>query len=156
MSEKIFTNIPAGTFFIGDPCYAFGAGKHKWDDILTATDTYDSSTVTEIEPGMVTGAFSIGGDGVFPGHNADTGASYEFPVDAGIIGFVDVRLMDEADIEECRSQNCGVFVTFEKSWSAFAEGDWLYIGNIRIEIASEDEWESSTDWEASTEDEDDY
>ena len=77
------TRLPAGTYYIGDLCYAlpdsvyygywentgFQMGRHKVDDYVFAVgNTY-------------------AGDGVYHGSDGK-----DYPVDAGIIGIADIRL----------------------------------------------------------------
>lgn len=119
--------IPAGVYYIGDPCYAFSSGD-DWDNILEESDYFDKPMI--MYKGHAVGAFSTAyGDGSYIG-NMPEGRAHEFPVDSGLIGFVSINLMPPDFIARIRSgdEKCGALVEFTEPWSAASWND----GMIRI------------------------
>lgn len=80
--------MPAGRYFIGDPCY-----------VISELDDDEDSDVF-VERGTHYGTSGIGSDGI------------EYSVDSGTIGLVNDSLFDE-DVEKLkRAENLGSFHTF--------------------------------------------
>ena len=87
MSNKLFTVIlPAGTYFIGDPCYLFGhddEGTKKWEDICNQIDeepAYVGKLISQGDRLAFIGG-TANGDGTFYDHE-----NHEYGVDAGLLG----------------------------------------------------------------------
>ena len=79
------TTLPAGKYFIGDPCYVF---DQDWDDIV---DLIFGTADTLIHNGrQLFVATTAYGDGSYRGSNG-----FEFGVDAGLLGAVPVELMSK-------------------------------------------------------------
>lgn len=77
--------LPAGTYYIGDPCYVFA---ESWDSVLEETDFFRKENQT-INGVPVFGASTAFGDGSYPGSNR-----FYYPVDAGLLGAIPVELME--------------------------------------------------------------
>ena len=79
--EKSRDTLPAGTYYIGDLCYAL------------QTDLYDNVYGPDYEDGLYTSSagsfcmFGTGGDGEFKSNH-----NYAYPVDAGHIGIASIAL----------------------------------------------------------------
>lgn len=73
--------FPAGTYYIGDPCYAFQGDA--WDSILEESDYFNAETATR---NMWAGS-TAHGDGTY---NDQFGN--EYPVDAGLIGIMPIEM----------------------------------------------------------------
>lgn len=99
--------VPAGIFFLGDPCYA--VPDEHWQALLDEADHFDDSTCGTVAGHRVY-AFSTGGDGCFTDVQG-----HEYPVDAGLIGLTPMALANpDADPEQtARLAACGRIVTFE-------------------------------------------
>lgn len=77
--------LPAGEYYIGDPCYALqneGKNQDQWDDVLEQTDFFSKPVATL--NGKKLCAFSTAyGDGAYSGSDG-----FEYGVDAGLLGAV--------------------------------------------------------------------
>lgn len=122
--------IPAGTYYVGDPCYAFSHGTDSWDKLLTESDFFEGKPVLQFKGDQYVGGFStMYGDGQYNG----------FPVDAGLIGFVHESLIED-DSTFRQSPDCGKLVTFDAPWVAYAESDGnIVIGHIHIFTGDNDD-----------------
>lgn len=80
-------NFKAGTYYIGDPCYAFQG--NNWDKILDETGFFELDKITN---GMWAGSTAFG-DGTYTDQ-----FSNEYPVDAGLIGIMPIEICDFGDI----------------------------------------------------------
>lgn len=121
-------NIPAGAYYIGDPCYAFTDDHQQWLRLLDQSDFFDKPMV-EFE-GFPVGAFHTAhGDGTYKGVD-QAGKTFDFDVDAGLIGFVHVKLLKPEFAKGLMNgtNGAGKFVFFPEPWSAASWND----GNIRI------------------------
>ena len=75
-------NIPAGTYYIGDPGYIFG--RDSWRKLIELTDCFEIPNV-EYKDKPVIAFPTKSGDAVYNG----------FRVDSGLIGIVDISLIEE-------------------------------------------------------------
>lgn len=120
-TSKPYT-IPAGTYFVGDPCYCFDAHE-RWMRLLEATDYFiGDKQAIKFESDHYVAAFgTMYGDGEYNG----------FAVDAGLIGCVHEALIDE----ECKIglDKLGKMVTFTEDFVVQCFGDGtIQIGHISI------------------------
>ena len=117
--------VPAGKYYVGDPCYAFNEG---WIPLLESCDYFDRPAAAN---GVV--AFSTAyGDGVY--HDGD---GRRYMVDAGLIGIVPV---DVAECEEVTGMHLVEFTTPVRCDSD--EGVISFkADNVRIEINTDYELE---------------
>lgn len=149
-------NFPAGTYYIGDPCYAFQGSD--WDKILAESDFFSNEGKTQ---NMWAGSTAYG-DGTY---NDQFGN--EYPVDAGLIGimpiemcnFGDIRWENDQWIDErriCRANGekfefkPGNVVTFDQDFSVsydYENGDFEF-GHISIKTSYEynEEWGDDEDY----------
>ena len=87
------TTIPAGCYYVGDPCYAVShdeEGSQAWDAILTSSNIFDGCIKGTWGGFEVYASQTAYGDGVYTDQNSE----YEFGVDAGLIGVIPVALVD--------------------------------------------------------------
>jgi hypothetical protein len=75
--------IPAGTYFLCDPCYVIPG--NQWHDILDKTNLYEEM-YADPERGVSAAHGTKWGDGLYEDDDGN-----EYPVDAGIIGLTDIR-----------------------------------------------------------------
>lgn len=89
MISEITITLPAGKYYLGDPCYS--VPKEKWMEWLEAADYKNEShvLVAELEGRKVIGFCTAYGDGVY---QDQFGRLYG--VDAGLIGLVPVEVAD--------------------------------------------------------------
>ena len=145
-APRIIKNIPAGTYYVGDPCYVFNnSGKaDSWAKILEISDCYDTPHI-EFKDKPVIAFHTKFGDGTYNG----------FSVDSGLIGIVDISLIEEgtAFFNDSFDRQKHT-VTFDKPFDfEWKDGDF-YIGNQITIYTSDDENEDHDDYELY--DEDDY
>ena len=122
--------LPAGTYFVGDPCYAFAHATNSWDKVITASGCFDKNVI-EFEGKPVAGFGTMYGDGTYNG----------FSVDAGLIGCVHADLIEEGSTFR-ESPECGQLVEFKEPFTvqAYSNGD-IRIGNITVETGHDYEEE---------------
>lgn len=139
--------FPAGTYYIGDPCYAFQGDN--WHSILQETDYFDNIPETV---NMWAGSTAYG-DGCYMDQIGN-----EYPVDAGLIGIMPIQMCDFGDIRwengnwidergithasgEKFQFKLGNVVTFDKSFFVeYADGKFAF-GHIIIDTDPEDDFE---------------
>ena len=123
-------NIPAGTYYVGDPCYVFNNNGEadSWAKILEISDCFDTPHI-EFKDKLIIAFGTKSGDGVYNG----------FAVDSGLIGIVDISLIEEgsAFFNDSFDRQKHT-VTFDKPFDfEWIEGDF-YIGN-QIAIYTNDD-----------------
>ena len=124
--------LPAGTYFIGDICYALP------DDIYDLWD-FEEDIYTALDPEGTERHFAVGntkyGDGFYRGSDG-TG----FTVDAGNIGMVHVALIRELDEGLGMVKTFDCEVTFECDDGEFTItcGDWQLVINTGDDDDDED------------------
>ena len=138
--------LPAGKYFIGDPCYAIRETKDnpdRWSDFceaLFATDSnYSNQELLEFEGKKMFAAGTAHGDGCYEGSDG-----FGYGVDAGLIGCVPLSLCNEKMKEMKR---LGTIVEFKKPFDAERTGDYIFIfGHIEIPTNAqepEDDYENT-------------
>ncbi len=119
--------LPAGTYFVGDPCYAFG-DHGLWIALLESAD-YTNPQVHILEAharGRIFTAASTMADGSFFDQFRRM-----YCVDAGLIGVVPLA---SADLDNS-SLTLMHQLSFEAPFTVSSREDLLLIGNIRIDIS---------------------
>ena len=105
-SQGWTAKVPAGSYFLGDPCYA--VPSHLWNELL------DSCEVFEKPVGTVSGVQVLAfgtrwGDGTF-----EDAQGVSYPVDAGLIGLTPISLAQQRpDFDELT--NMGRIVEFTQT-----------------------------------------
>ena len=138
--------LPAGVYYIGDPCYVIA--DEKWDAFWPLSfsdhpDCHESCAVTEFEGHPLYAHGTAYGDGVYLGSDG-----VEYAVDAGMIGIIPEALI----AEESRGDiaRLGSLVTFHEPFNAYRDDNFTFhFGNIDIPTESydiEDEEESEEEW----------
>lgn len=128
--------VPAGTYFLGDPCYA--VPDDYWNEVLNSSDHFSSPEADiEVEGKKFTVyAFSTAhGDGSYDGSDGFT-----YSVDAGLIGLVPVELMEHLKEDEKPADWLGTYVTFDDETEISADDGKLTFGNIVIDTDLSDDW----------------
>jgi hypothetical protein len=92
MNKECYT-LPAGKYFIGDPCYVFpndGPMSDKWQELLEAGDYFETCEIS-IDDGKIKvwAGMTVFGDGTYLGSNGKS-----FPVDSGLIGIVPMETVE--------------------------------------------------------------
>lgn len=125
--------MPAGTYFIGDPCYAID--NEVWDEYLNAID-YGSNDVVDFK--YKRKKLSVWANRTAYGYGVyqdQFGNSYG--VDAGLIGATPIEFAKRYSKKEY--QELGQIITFEKPFVVHKEGKGLIcIGHIEIDTEQEE------------------
>lgn len=135
-SATITYTLPAGRYFLGDPCYAVkDADWALWLDEARKSDW--SILAADIDGYPVIGLSTAYGDGVY---SSEQIPEAEFSVDAGLIGLVSEEYALENDRHDPDElERLGAFVTFFEPVACRREenGD-LHFGGITIRTGDED------------------
>jgi hypothetical protein len=114
--------LPAGKYWIGDPCYVID--DTLWDEFVKVSlHNHKSVPVTEFEGLEMFADGTSYGDDVYPGTNG-----FEYGVDSGMLSVVPVALCENAHAEDC-----GTFVEFKKPFEAYEENGVFHFGHIDID-----------------------
>lgn len=85
--EKL--TLPAGKYYIGDPCYVIG-DHDKWMLFLNSCDFFEASSEAFIGNDKFWASATAHGDGIYKSNKGDL-----FFVDAGLIGIVPFALVEK-------------------------------------------------------------
>ncbi len=131
VTAKAWTvTVPAGRYFLGDPCYA--VPNEYWTPLLESCDFFDGSPVGQANGAQVLAFGTAWGDGTY---NDQHGNCY--PVDAGLIGLTPIALAQQhPDFETLES--LGHFVDFERSTTCTKKAGVLTFGNYAIDTDESD------------------
>ena len=136
-SPRVIKNIPAGTYYVGDPCYVFNNSDKadSWSKIIEISDCFDIPNI-EFKGKPVIAFGTKFGDGTY---------SDGFSVDSGLIGIVDISLIEEGSTFFNNSFDREKhLVSFDKPFDfEWNDGDF-HIGG-RISIYTNDDFEYEDD-----------
>ena len=140
-------NMPAGKYFLGDPCYFFSDKSHdEWLHFLAVNDYYDSEGAGFLAgTNLKTCVFPTRyGDGEY---TDDYGRQYG--VDSGLIGLI--PYLDGSDIPSYVH-----VVEFEKDFECFNDNGYLNFGDIAIDTVQDvDVYDDYDDYEYNSDNYDD-
>ena len=105
--EQIFTKMPPGKYFLGDPCYCFKKNT-TWENICDQINSKKNQGVAKIKGKKILTFNTAYGDG---GYFDPNRPNVEFLVDAGLIGLTPVELI-ERNME--RLHELGTFIESEE------------------------------------------
>lgn len=123
-TEVLSATMPAGTYVIGDPCYAIPG--ERWHEWLDAADFMNNLRILKapIDGHMAIGVGTAYGDGAYLGSDGNV-----YGVDAGMIGLVPV------EVAAPRPPGLGsthVQVTFDSEIECRYDNGTIILGNIEI------------------------
>lgn len=121
--------LPAGEYYVGDPCYVFKESE-RWMKLLDEAGFFQKKAFVEFEGGVVFSSNTAYGDGHY---RASDGQRY--PVDAGLLGLVSKSLVDDLEYAE----GCGNIIKFERPTKVSAEGGYFDFGKFTIETGEEED-----------------
>lgn len=81
----MITTLPAGKYYIGDPCYIF---KDSWNRVLTSTN-YFEDTSGKIDGHNYCAASTAYGDGIY-----EDNQGRNYGVDSGVIGIISISALE--------------------------------------------------------------
>lgn len=130
MSNKMI--MPAGKYWIGDPCYVFpndGLMSDKWEELLAKVNFFEI-TYGELDGGKIKvwAASTAYGDGRYVGSNGKA-----FPVDAGLIGIVPQETVDYLGRTDNDLDHCGLFIEFTEPFVVMSRNGNFTFGHINID-----------------------
>ncbi len=137
--------VQAGTYFLGDPCYA--VPQDLWMPLLESCNVYQGEAVGTVS--APSGFFEVLAFGTAYGdgrYSDNKGNSY--PVDAGLIGLTPVGLINESSTvmneNGTKRHDLGTFVTFDRDIICSAEGGIMDFGDYHIDTKNEDKDEEDS------------
>lgn len=134
MSSKpkvLSAEMPAGAYFVGDPCYMFAHSTDTWSDIGEQTDWFTENTVACVKGKYLWADGTAYGDGVYTDQFGN-----EYCVDAGLIGVTPIELYERNALADVES--LGLVITFDKPFIVSVDDGVFTIGHIVIDTASEE------------------
>jgi len=137
--------LPAGEYFIGDPCYAipYDSFRDYWNDALFASDYFNKEGIYYLNGEPFVGYSTYYGDGVYTGTDG-----YDYGVDAGLIGVVSMGLVMKINTNDDYTR-LGTIVTFTTPFECFSTTDGrIHIGHIMIDTNPSSDEELDTEEDA--------
>jgi hypothetical protein len=141
MSNKMF--MPAGEYWIGDPCYIFpdkGPMEDKWDELLDEVD-FSKTSYGELDDGKIKvwAAPTAHGSGVYLTSNnkmiyVDNGLN-----GAGLIGIVPLKTIEYLNRTDIILDKLGLFIEFKWSFEVMSKNGFFRFGNIAIDTENYDD-----------------
>jgi hypothetical protein len=115
--------VPAGTFFLGDPCYAIS--DDEWMTLLNSCAFFEDSPVGALRGHKVIAFSTATGDGVYHDQHHNS-----YCVDAGLIGLTPRALFaGKYDLDDL-----GTVITFDTEQTASTDDEGLLtFGPVRID-----------------------
>ncbi len=126
--------MPAGTYWVGDPCYAIDE-QEDWMALLNDAEFFAEKTIAKANGMTIAAVGTAYGDGCYVGSDG-----FEYGVDAGLLGVVPVAdwAKDPGDLMRK--------VTFDEPFTVSTDGENVLIGSILIPTGDEDEEEDVCPW----------
>ena len=119
--------VPAGRYFLGDPCYAVRGAK--WHDLLNSCACF-SRPVGAVDGAEVLAFRTAWGDGTY--HDNE---GLQYPVDAGLIGLTPRALIED----ENAVANCGRWIEFARpALCSRSDKGLLTFGILKIDTSDFD------------------
>ncbi len=135
--------IPAGEYWVGDPCYCF-TDHNRWMALLESADYMGDHAILEAEAGgaIFVASRTAHGDGRY---SDQRGRSY--PVDAGLLGVVPVGMEEEPESWARSRDELLARVTFEQPFRITYDWGTVQIGHLVIETDNEEDEEDEEECE---------
>lgn len=162
--EASGVKLPAGTYFLGDPCYAVTESAVWTEYVETAYDGNYWSGGAFINGFPVVALSTMYGDGAFPITGVTTLSTEKavdfskissIPVDSGLIGLTDLRA---SDVQDSILRSMGLIISFDSEVTFTCDNEGLMSINsvdYSIRIVTGDEEEDSADDDEDFDDEKD-
>ena len=125
--------LKAGTYYIGDLCYVM---HDRWDEFceLTCSDNNVLDGEFNLKDGTRFATFTTKwGDGTYVDEQGN-----EYPVDAGLIGCINVKDITPTELGNLSS---GRVIEFVQDFSTFSAGGVLRFGSVVIDTDLAEELE---------------
>lgn len=131
MRNNFKFGLPAGTYFIGDPCYCFSHHADAWRYILDQTNCF-STPICSFNNHILLAFSTEYGDGTYFDQNGN-----KYYVDAGLIGATPIELI-ENQYQSSLSES-GIIKTFDLPFWCERKNGILIFDNIIIDTKYEDD-----------------
>lgn len=140
--------LPAGRYFIGDPCYTAGKDDKAWQDWCNTGDFGSDEVFAATYNGLpVVGLHTAHGDGVYYDREGR-----EYGVDAGLIGAVPEELIKKMNISDEDLASSGHWVDVDGQFVMQQErGGVLSIGTVQIDTDPEEPEDEDLQWDSEDE-----
>lgn len=138
--------LPAGDYFISDPCYPFpntGENSTLWETVLNETDYFNKPC--DLPNIKIWAANTTYGDGIY----FDTNGLHEFGVDSGTLGIMTKETVDYLGEDPDYVSTCGILVHFEKEFNVIFSDGYFKFGHIEIDTQAQEEDDEYDDEEDS-------
>lgn len=132
MIMKSYT-LPAGIYWIGDPCYIFpndGPLSDYWDKVLCVPGFPDIDHHVKVGPVELWCAPTYYGDGGY--YSGDFGDGFEFAVDSGTIGIVPLETVSFLNGPDTNPE-LGFIVEFEEEFQVIFDNGTFIFGGKEID-----------------------
>ena len=137
------TKIPAGKYYLGDPCYM--VPDDEWHDLLYTCQTFQEPVGTLRDGTKIYALPTAYGDGQYTGSDG-----FSYGVDAGLIGLVPVGIKLDDDSKQCL--DLVNIVEFLTDTVMYDDNGVLTFGHIVIDTAytygddGDNEWMLGDAW----------
>ena len=112
--------LPAGKYYIGDPCYVLGRPHSNWESVLDESNFFENPYINK---GLTALAFGTAfGDGEYLDQDGR-----KYPVDAGLIGATPVKM---ATVKKPTGVH---LLEFLEPFLCTTDGAVICFGRIRID-----------------------
>lgn len=122
--------LPAGKYYIGDPCYIF---SESWDDLLGVV-SFDGD-IEEYKTYQLWGHSTAFGDGMYDDQNDN-----EYCVDSGVLAAVPYEL-----IEDAAGETNGTIIDAPNGLLVEYNNGTFIFNDITIMTDTDDTWDSGYD-----------
>lgn len=139
--------VPAGRYFLGDPCYAVPDNAGQWDTLLDSCghfgldDGPQSSPVGTVLGHQVLGFPTAHGDGAYFDQDGN-----EYPVDAGLIGLTPEVLYRQVEDQDWL-RKAGMIVDLAEETLCTTDGSLLVFGTHQINTDPDGDTSDSEDFD---------
>lgn len=126
------TTLPAGVYYVGDPCYTVQDTQEHWINFLNHCDLPGWSGSGTWRGSRFWVSNTLYGDGVYGGSDG-----FDYPVDAGLIGAIPLELCVKFNkvqgVDFYATNFLGRMVEFKSDFQCSENGGLITIGNIMID-----------------------
>ncbi len=123
--------LPAGKYYIGDPCYVIS--REDWDSILEATNFFEGDGLFTFRGHKLAVYSTAWGDGLYPGYCHVDSSLHSFGVDSGLLGAVPEELVSEEAKSKVDAAEMWIAVEEIGSLVCWKEGRGLiHLGPVSI------------------------
>lgn len=129
--------LPAGEYFIGDPCYII----RDWDKAIEVSNCFDKEGLHNIDSKIFCGIGTEYGDGTYLDNHG-----HEYSVDSGLIGATSIKFLED-DRKELSKQ--GFFREFNVDVECGYADGVIFFGGVMIDTShphNEDVFNDSEFW----------